>query len=117
MGRFAGLGSRLFFRLIVVVMVAGVVAGISWAVASNTVAGVLGSPPPEMGNSATTFLYKGVTSIKGLPKAWRFTYFGTHIPGTPNVRFYVSPLGKLLKVEPPDLADRLKLWQKSKGFN
>src|SRR5712675_310988 len=105
MARSAGLVSRLFFRLVMVAIACAVVTGVSWAIASNTVEGVLGSPPPEMGSSATLFLWNGIPGMKGLPKAWRFTYIGTHIPGTPNVRFFVSPLGKLLKTEPVDLAD------------
>lgn len=116
MGKHPGFVTRLFFRAVMVAAAVGLLVPISWAIASNTVAGVLGSPPPEMGDQQTTFLWDGAAQVKGRPKAWRFTYVRTHIPATPTVRFYVSPLGKLLRTEPPDLVLRIKVWHQ-KGFN
>lgn len=116
MGKHSGLVTRLFFRAGMVAAACGVVAFISWAMASNTVAGVLGSPPPEMGDGQTTFLWDGAAQVTGRPRAWRFTYVRTQIPATPTVRFYVSPLGKLLRTEPADLGLRIKVWRQ-KGFS
>ncbi|MSR07818.1 MAG: hypothetical protein EXR93_12260 [Gemmatimonadetes bacterium] len=116
MGKHAGLVTRVFYKLLAAAAVLSLSIPISWALASNAVAGLLGSPPPEMGKQQTTFLWDGAAAVKGRPKAWRFTYTGTHIPATPTVRFYVSPLGKVLRAEPPDVALRIKIWHQ-KGFN
>jgi len=107
---------RLLFRALMVAAVAGVLGAVSWALAANTVAGVLGSPPPDMGDRQTVFLWRGAAEFAGRPRVWRFTYAGTQIPATPRVRIYVSPLGKLLRTDPADLGFRIKVW-KMKGFS
>jgi hypothetical protein len=92
-------------------MVAAVVAmgvGASWFAATRAVSGVLGEPPPKMGNQTTAFLWDGAPKIAGHPWAWRFVYNHTLVPGAPNVRIYVTPFGRLLSAEPADLQSRLK---------
>jgi len=90
---------------------AGIVALISWVLAYTTVANVLGSPPPEMGTQTTTFLWNGMPRLAGHPRAWRFAFFPTKVPGAPTVRLYISPMGHLLQAEPADLDARLKKWR------
>src|SRR5438093_9037934 len=87
--------TRLFFRLVMLAIAAGIVALISWVLAYTTVANVLGSPPPEMGTQTTVFLWKGMPRVAGHPRAWRFSFFPTKVPGSPTVRIYVSPTGPL----------------------
>jgi len=43
---------------------------------------------------------------------WRFAFGPTRIPGAPTVRIYISPLGQLVKTEPADLAERVKLLER-----
>ncbi len=95
--------ARLMWYLLCLALVVALVVGASWALAYNTVAGLLGSPPPEMGTQTTTFLWDGVTTQRGHPRAWRFVFVGTHIPGAPTVQIYVSPIGRLIQATPPDL--------------
>ena len=105
---------RLFWYALMVAVAAAVVAGVSWVMAYSTVNGILGAPPPKMGRSSTTFLWEGIPRTGG-HRAWRFAYGPTAIPGAPNVVFYVSPAGKLLRMEPADLAVRLKV-MRSRGL-
>ena len=107
--------ARLMWYTLGLAAVAAVVTGISWVVAQNTVNGLLGAPPPMMGATQTTFLWEGMPRIAGHPRAWRFGYGPTKIPGARTVTIYVSPLGTLLQTEPRDLALRVKSMQR--GFN
>jgi len=87
---------------------AALVVGVSWALAYNRVAQLLGDPPPQMGAQTTTFLWDGMPQVAGQPRVWSFAYAPTLIPGARNVRIYVSPLGQLVQTEPDDLAARVK---------
>jgi hypothetical protein len=108
--------TRLFWYAVIAAVVAVVVAGISWTLAQNTVNDVLGDPPPEMGKTQTTFLWDGMPRMPEHPRAWRFAYSPTRIPGAPTVRIYVSPMGHLLQTEPRDLMARVTAMH-GKGFN
>jgi hypothetical protein len=107
---------RAFWTLVLLAVLAAIAAGVSWALASNAVNGVLGSPPPQMGKTKTTFLWDGMPKKAGHPRAWRFAFGPTRIPGTPNVVMYVSPTGKMLQTEPADLAARVKTMH-GQGFH
>jgi hypothetical protein len=107
--------ARFFWYTLGLAAIAAVVAGASWAIAYNTVNDVLGAPPPMMGKQRTTFLWEGMPRVAGHPRAWRFAFGPTRIPGAPNVTIYVSPTGRLLQTEPKDLANRVKAMHK--GFN
>jgi hypothetical protein len=61
-----------------------------------------------MGNRSTTFLWHGMSQLRGHPRAWRFAFGPTLIPGAQNVRIYVAPTGRILLTEPFDLAARLR---------
>ncbi len=87
----------------------------SWALASGQVSSLLGAPPPVMGHSTTTFVYKGERSIKGHPRVWKFTFGPTVIPGAPRVRIFVDPMGHLIRTEPANLADLVHKFD-SKGY-
>ena len=100
--------TKIFIRLCMVAAVLAAVYGASWFAATRAVSDVLGEPPPKMGNQSTTFLWKGAATLRGHPRAWRFVYDHTFVPGAPNVRIYVSPFGRLLSAEPADLQTRLK---------
>ena len=115
MGKHQGLVTRLFFKLVMVAAACGVVVLVSWALAYNAVSGVLGAPPPDMGNTATVLLWKG-SQLPGHPRAWRFTFGPTRVPNTPTARIYVGLFGGVLRTEPEDLPARIKAMQ-GKGFN
>ena len=104
---------RLLWFLIVAAFVFALLAGASWAAAFYRVGDLLGAPPPEMGKQSTTFVWKGLRNVRGHPRAWRFAYGPTHIPGAPNAVIYVSPTGQLLGTEPTDLPDRLRDFRRS----
>ena len=108
--------TRLFWYAVMLALLLGAAAGVSWIIAYNTVNGVLGSPPPQMGNQTTTFLWDGMPRDPARTRAWRFAFGPTLVPGAPKVTIFVSPVGKLLRIEPADLPARLKVMQ-SKGFN
>jgi hypothetical protein len=46
--------------------------------------------------------------VPGHPRAWRFAFRPTKIPGAERVEIYVSPSGKVLATEPADLESRLQ---------
>jgi hypothetical protein len=108
--------ARMFWYTVLLGIVLAVVAGVSWLMAYTTVSDVLGSPPPEMGTQATTFLWDGMPRTPTRPRAWRFAFGPTLIPGAPKVTIFVSPTGQLLRTEPGDLAARVKV-MRSRGFN
>ena len=99
---------RLFRLALLLALVAAVVVGVSWSLAYNAVASLLGDPPPQMGTQTTTFLWDGLTQVEGAPRVWRFAFAPTLIPGAPSVRIYVTPMGRVIQTEPADLAARVK---------
>ena len=100
--------ARLVRLIVFLALGAAVTVGVSWALAYNRVANLLGDPPPQMGSQTTTFLWDGMPQVEGHPRVWSFAYAPTLIPGARNVRIYVTPLGRLLQTEPADLAARVK---------
>jgi hypothetical protein len=94
--------------ILLLAVAAAVVVGISWTLAYNRVAQLLGDPPPQMGAQTTTFLWDGMPQVAGNPRVWRFAYSPTLIPGARNVRIYITPLGQVVQTEPADLAARVK---------
>ena len=103
--------ARLFWMVLALAIIAGVVAGASWAIAYNQVAALLGDPPPEMGAQTTTFL-RNSSSVAGV---WSFAFYPTRIPGAPSVRIYVTPWGHVVETYPADLDARVKVLH-SKGY-
>jgi hypothetical protein len=101
--------ARLIWFTLMVAIAAALVAGVSWGLAYNSVASLLGDPPPQMGNQTTAFLWDGLTDVEGHPRVWSFAYSPTLIPGAPYVRVYVSPTGHIVETEPADLWTRVKL--------
>ena len=107
--------ARLIGVALFLALAAALVVGGSWALAYNSVATLLGDPPPQMGVQTTTFLWDGLSDVEGNPRAWRFAYTPTLIPGAPNVRIYVTPLGTVVRTEPADLAARVRVLH-NKGY-
>jgi hypothetical protein len=68
-----------------------------------------------MGNQKTKFLWDGIPTVRGHPRAWSFSYGPTRIPNTPSVRIYIGPTGKVLLTEPQDLKSRLEAFH-LKGY-
>ncbi len=100
--------ARLIWWTMILAVLAALLFGASWAAAYTSVGQLLGAPPPQMGKQTTTFLWHGVSQIRGRPLAWRFAFAPTLIPGAPSVRIYVAPTGHVLRTEPADLASRLR---------
>lgn len=107
--------ARLIWMLLMACLVAALVMGTSWVAAYATVNDMLGAPPPEMGHQKTQFLWGGIPTVRGHPRAWSFSYGPTRIPNTPSVRIYVGPTGKVLRTEPEDLKSRIDAFH-LKGF-
>jgi hypothetical protein len=100
--------ARLIWWTMILAGVAALLFGASWAAAYASVGNLLGAPPPEMGRQTTIFLWKGMPRTRGHPRAWYFGFGPTLIPGAPSVQVYVSPIGRILRTEPPDLPARLR---------
>ena len=107
--------ARLFWLVVMLAIAGAIAAAISWTAAYATVGSLLGAPPPQMGSQTTTFLWRGMPQLAGHPRAWRFAYGPTVIPGTPRVQIYVGPTGRLIRTDPPDLATRLQAFH-NKGY-
>jgi hypothetical protein len=104
--------ARLFWMTLVAAFVGALLLGASWAAAFYTVGNLLGAPPPEMGTQSTALLWQGAPELPGHPRVWRFAFGPTRIPGAPTVRIYITPFGDLVKTEPADLAERVKLMER-----
>jgi hypothetical protein len=107
--------ARLIRLILLLAVVAAILAAASWGVALHRVDVLLGDPPPQMGKQSTTFLWDGLAQVEGRPKVWRFAFGPTRIPGARDVGIYVSPLGKVVLLEPADLAARVKVFH-STGY-
>lgn len=104
--------ARLFWLLVIAAFVGAIVAGVSWIGAYTAVGKLLGAPPPEMGRQTTTFLWKGMPNYRGHPRAWRFDFGPTRIPGAERVVIYVSPTGEIITTVPPDLEAKLAAFRR-----
>ncbi len=100
--------ARLVWLIFMGAVVGALLAAGSFGVAYLKVGQTLGAPPPEMGNRRVTFLWDGMPARRDHPRAWRFAFGPTRIPGAPDVIIYVSPTGKLLLTSPLDLPERIK---------
>lgn len=99
--------ARLLWYLLIAAFIGALVTGASYAAAFSTVGTVLGAPPPKMGKRTVDLFWKGAPDVPGHPRAWRFTFGPTLIPGARSVRIWVAPTGRLLQVEPLDLRGRI----------
>jgi hypothetical protein len=99
--------ARLFWWVVMFGVAAAVAGGVSWIAAYTTVAKLLGSPPPRMGEQEVRLLWRGMPNQAEHPRAWQFAFGPTAIPGAPRVLIYVSPTGELIRTEPADLAARV----------
>ena len=106
--------ARLFWYLLMAGFVALVVAGVSWALAYNSIGTLLGAPPPEMGTQHTSIQWHGLSQVREHPPVWRFDFAPTRIPGAGSVRIYVNPWGKVTRTEPPDLNAKLQAFRRSR---
>lgn len=100
--------ARLVWLIFMSALVGALLAGASFGVAYLAVGKTLGAPPPDMGKQSVTFLWNGMPGRRDHPRAWRFAFGPTRIPGAPAVVIYVSPTGKLLQSSPLDLPERIK---------
>lgn len=100
--------ARLIWWMMILGVGAALLIGASWAAAYTSVGQLLGAPPPQMGKQSTAFLWRGTSRLRGHPRAWRFDFGPTLIPGAPSVRIYVAPTGRILQTEPADLPTRLR---------
>jgi hypothetical protein len=105
--------ARLFWIIVLLGIAGAVATGISWIGAYTTVGNLLGAPPPQMGTQTTTLLWKGMPNYQGHPRAWRFAFGPTRIPGAEQVLIYVDPVGHIIATEPADLQERLKAFHRT----
>jgi len=100
--------ARLVWLIFMSAVVGALLAAASFGVAYLEVGDVLGAPPPDMGKRSVAFLWDGMPGRRDHPRAWRFAFGPTRIPGAPSVTIYVSPTGKLIQASPSDLPERIK---------
>jgi hypothetical protein len=105
--------ARLFWFLLMAAFVGLIVAGISWALAYNSIGTLLGAPPPQMGTQHTSIQWYGLSEVQERPPEWRFDFAPTRIPGATTVRIYLNPLGKVTHTEPPDLEAKLQAFRRT----
>lgn len=99
--------ARLLWYMVIAAFLGALLTGASYAAAYSTVGRLLGAPPPKMGEQTVELLWKGAPDAPGHPRAWRFTFGPTMIPGAKHVKIWVDPMGKLLQTEPANLPARL----------
>lgn len=101
--------------LLFLVVIAVLLTGASWGLASAKVGDMLGAPPPNMGKLHVELKLSGAKELKGKPRVWKFTYRPTILPGAPVATFYVDLTGHILRTEPADLPEELNRFH-AKGF-
>jgi len=99
--------ARLLWYLLIAAFIGALLVGASYAAAYTAVGTLLGAPPPKMGERTVELLWRGAPDLPAHPRAWRFTFGPTLIPGARDVKIWVSPTGKLLATEPVSLRARL----------
>ena len=99
--------ARLLWYVVIVAFVGALLTGASYAAAYSAVGTLLGAPPPKMGKQTVDLLWKGAPDLPGHPRAWRFSFGPTLIPGAQYVKIWVDPMGKVLQTEPANLPSRL----------
>jgi hypothetical protein len=104
--------ARLFWLVLVLGFVGLLFTAASWAAAFTSVGTLLGAPPPNMGTQSTAIEWQGIGRLREHPPLWRFAFAPTVIPGAPNVRIYVDPLGHIVSTEPEDLQQRLTAFRR-----
>lgn len=104
---------RLFWILVLVALVGAVLTAASWTFAYSSVGTLLGAPPPIMGTQHTSIEWHGLSRLRSDPPVWRFAFGPTVIPGAPEVRIYVDPLGEIVRTEPDDLEELLAAFRRT----
>ena len=102
---------RIIKFVIWTAILAGVVIGVSYIGARARTSVFLGSPLPDLGPRVVEFNYDGIPEFTGNPKAWTITYGPGQLPGTPRIRVFVSPTGRLIGTLPRDLQTRLSAYR------
>jgi hypothetical protein len=100
--------ARFVWLIFMSAVIGALLAGASFGAAYFAVGEALGAPPPNMGKRSVAFLWDGMPGRRDHPRAWRFAFGPTRIPGAPSVTIYVSPTGRLIQASPSDLLDRIK---------
>ncbi len=105
--------ANLLKWLAILALVVGLLTAASYLGARATAGGLLG-PNPPVGSRSIDFAFGGVATLRGNPRAWVFTYRSSQLPGVSGVRVYVSPTGKLIATDPPDLQRRLEAYERAR---
>jgi hypothetical protein len=103
---------RAFRWFVLLLLVAGALAAVSYVGARATAGKVVGSNPP-LSERTVTFAYQGVEDLPGKPLAWVIHYERTRLPGVRRAFIYVSITGNLIATRPANLDERLVAWEKS----
>lgn len=104
---------RLFWILVMAALVGALLTAASWAFAYSSVSTLLGAPPPIMGTQHTSIEWHDLSHLRSDPPVWRFEFGPTVIPGAPEVRIYVNPLGEIVRTEPDDLEELLAAFRRT----
>jgi hypothetical protein len=105
--------ARLFWFLLIAAFVGLLATAVSWAFAYNSVATLLGAPPPQMGTQHTSIRWHSLSQLRERPPEWRFAFAPTVIPGASSVRIYVNPWGRIVETEPKDLEAKLVAFRRT----
>ena len=98
---------RLIKWVMMLTVLGGVLAGVSYVGARATAGQFVGSDSPLAGRTIR-FAFAGIPSLETTPRAWVFTYGSTSLPGVERAQIIVSATGRLLATRPPDLERRLE---------
>ena len=103
---------RLIKWVMMLAVLAGVLATVSYVGARATAGQFVGSDSP-LGGRTIRLAFAEISGIETTPWAWVFTYNSTSLPGVERAQIIVSATGKLLAIRPSDLERRLEQHAKS----
>lgn len=94
-------------RIAILAFAGGLLYGASYVGARAKVGTMLGETSRDMGERSIRFVWDGVQTLPGKPRAWEFTYSQARIYMSRPVMIYISPTGQILGTVPADLDRRL----------
>lgn len=105
---------KLIKWLVALAFVGGILLAASYAGVRFKVGEILGPQPPKMGTRTITLGYDSVPGQPGKQVIWTFAWSPTPWTGRRPARIWVTPTGKVVRMEPRNLEALIEQYYKDK---
>lgn len=103
---------KLFKWLVILGFTFGLAYAFSYLGARATVGKLTGKA--DTGKRSIQFMWGGAASIPGRPRVWQFTFSQVAAYGNQRAVVFVSPTGRIVRMVPEDLPQRLEAAARAK---